>query len=282
MGELSVAAMRPRGVPPAAQAQIQLRIQDVGLRYPAGAKGGAEVVALDRVSLDVHDKEFAVIVGPSGCGKSSLLYLTAGLQMPTEGRIEVGGVPVRGSGVDRGMVFQSYTLFPWLTVRRNVEFGPKLRGIPAAERREIVEHYLDQVGLRKFADHLPKQLSGGMKQRVAIARALANDPKVLLMDEPFGALDSQTRASMQKLLLKVWDSTQKTVLFVTHDIDEAILLGDRVLVMSAHPGRIRREIPIPIPRPRDLSMVMEADFIRLKRQILGLLHDEETDEDDAL
>jgi NitT/TauT family transport system ATP-binding protein len=145
-----------------------------------------------------------------------------------------------------------------------------------------VEHYLDQGGLRKFADHLPKQLSGGMKQRVAIARALANDPKVLLMDEPFGALDSQTRASMQKLLLKVWDSTQKTVLFVTHDIDEAILLGDRVLVMSAHPGRIRREIPIPIPRPRDLSMVMEADFIRLKRQILGLLHDEETDEDDAL
>ena len=252
----------------------RLCITDVSLIYPARAGGGA-VAALDRVSLTVADKEFAVIVGPSGCGKSSLLYLTAGLQIPTYGEILAGDVPVRGSGADRGMVFQGYTLFPWLTVRENVEFGLKLRKIPAAQRRETVDHYLDEVGLRKFAQHLPNQLSGGMKQRVAIARALANDPQILLMDEPFGALDSQTRASMQQLLLRVWQNAQKTVLFVTHDIDEAILLGDRVHVMTAHPGRIKQAVDIPLPRPRELSIVMEPDFIRLKRQILRLLHDEE-------
>ena len=252
----------------------RLCITDVSLHYPARS-GSAAIVALDRVSLNVADKEFAVIVGPSGCGKSSLLYLTAGLQIPTYGEILAGDVPVRGSGADRGMVFQGYTLFPWLSVRDNVEFGLKLRKLPASERRAIVEHYLDEVGLRKFADHLPNQLSGGMKQRVAIARALANDPQILLMDEPFGALDSQTRGSMQQLLLRVWENAQKTVLFVTHDIDEAILLGDRVHVMTAHPGRIKDVVAIPLPRPRDLSIVMEPEFIRLKRQILRLLHDEE-------
>ncbi len=264
-----LAARAPLRPPPP-----RLCITDVSLQYPARAGGGA-IVALDRVSLNVADKEFAVIVGPSGCGKSSLLYLTAGLQTPSYGEILAGDVPVRGAGVDRGMVFQGYTLFPWLSVRDNVEFGLKLRKLPAAERQKIVDHYLDEVGLRKFADHLPNQLSGGMKQRVAIARALANDPQILLMDEPFGALDSQTRSSMQQLLLRVWQNAQKTVLFVTHDIDEAILLGDRVHVMTAHPGRIKEVVDIPLPRPRDLSIVMEPEFIRLKRHILHLLHAEE-------
>ncbi len=258
----------------------RLRAVNVSLRYPGHRKSDIGVTALDRVSLDVPDQEFVVIVGPSGCGKSSLLYLAAGLQMPTDGEIYVGGNPVRGSGADRGMVFQSYTLFPWLTVRRNVEFGLKLRKLVETERREIVEHFLDEVGLRKFENHLPKQLSGGMKQRVALARALANDPQILLMDEPFGALDSQTRSSMQKLLLRVWEHTKKTVLFVTHDIDEAILLGDRIYVMTAHPGRIQEEISVPIPRPRDLSMVMEPEFLTLKRRILGLLH-HDRDEDEG-
>jgi NitT/TauT family transport system ATP-binding protein len=253
-----------------------LRITEVELTYP-GAKGG-ETRALDRVSLDVAEKEFTVIVGPSGCGKSSLLYLAAGLLDATGGQILIDGRPVQGPGPDRGMVFQSYTLFPWLTVAENVEFGLKRRDAPASERRGIVQHYLGEVGLSAFAGHYPKQLSGGMKQRVAIARALANDPQILLMDEPFGALDSQTRSSMQRLLLKVWEHTHKTVLFVTHDIDEAILLGDRVCVMSARPGRIAQEIRVPIERPRSLEMVMDPGFIALKRQILGLIHDEADDE----
>jgi NitT/TauT family transport system ATP-binding protein len=261
-------AQAPEPVPKAAR-QL-LRIDGVSLVYPG--RRGADVTALDHVSIHVDEGEFVVLVGPSGCGKSSLLYLTAGLQMPTRGDILLGQTPVRGPGSDRGMVFQSYTLFPWLTVRQNIEFGPSLKRMPAAERRAIAEQYIDAVGLGRFADHLPKQLSGGMKQRVAIARALANAPQILLMDEPFGALDSQTRATMHKLLLRVWESMHKTVLFVTHDIDEAILLADRVYVMSAHPGRIRDEIAVKLPRPRAVDMIMDADFIKLKRRILELIH----------
>jgi NitT/TauT family transport system ATP-binding protein len=226
------------------------------------------------VSFEVPDQQFAVLVGPSGCGKSSLLYLTAGLNEPTEGEIYVGGQQVQGPGADRGMVFQSYTLFPWLTVRQNVEFGLKRRGMAAAQRKEIVDYYVNEVGLTGFADNYAKQLSGGMMQRVAIARALANDPQILLMDEPFGALDSQTRLQMQQLLLRVWGNSKKTVLFVTHDIDEAILLGDRVYVMGARPGRIKQILDVPIERPRTLDMVMERSFIDMKRKIFGLLHDE--------
>jgi NitT/TauT family transport system ATP-binding protein len=202
------------------------------------------------------------------------LYLTAGLAEPTSGEIYVGGQQVQGPGADRGMVFQSYTLFPWLTVRQNVEFGLKRRGMPAARRKEIVDYYVNEVGLAGFADSYAKQLSGGMMQRVAIARALANDPQILLMDEPFGALDSQTRLQMQQLLLRVWGNSKKTVLFVTHDIDEAILLGDRVYVMGARPGRIKQILDVPIERPRTLDMVMERSFIDMKRQIFGLLHDD--------
>ncbi|HTW26145.1 MAG TPA: ABC transporter ATP-binding protein [Acetobacteraceae bacterium] len=247
-----------------------LRIDRVSLRYDLPK--GQSVLALDTVSIDVTGGEFAVIVGPSGCGKSSLLYLVAGLVEPSDGDIFLQGEAVRGPGAARGMVFQAYTLFPWLTVWENVEFGLRRRRMPAAERRPRVAHYLDEVGLTQFAEAYPKQLSGGMMQRVAIARALANDPQVLLMDEPFGALDSQTRLSMQKLLLRVWEHNHKTVLFVTHDIDEAILLGDRVLVMSPRPGRIQESIAVNLPRPRTLAMVMEPEFIAIKRQIVGLLH----------
>ncbi|MFO1130709.1 MAG: ABC transporter ATP-binding protein [Hyphomicrobiales bacterium] len=252
-----------------------LSIQDVTLTY---GKGDKRVLALDGISFEVQPNEFTVIVGPSGCGKSSLLYIAAGLTEATSGQILASGKPVEEPGADRGMVFQSYTLFPWLTVRRNVEYGLRRKGMPQAERAKIVDHYLDEVGLTAFAEHYPKQLSGGMMQRVAIARALANDPDILLMDEPFGALDSQTRHTMQKLLLRVWEHSHKTVAFVTHDIDEAILLGDRVIVMTARPGKLKADIRIDIPRPRNPDVELEPDFIAMKRRILNELRDE-IDED---
>ncbi|QAY91507.1 ABC transporter ATP-binding protein [Pseudomonas sp. ACM7] len=271
----SVSAVNPRFVTPQAapvHAAPRLQVDKVSLRFQK--PDGGVFTALDQVSFEVPDQQFAVLVGSSGCGKSSLLYLTAGLNEPTEGEIYVGGQQVQGPGADRGMVFQSYTLFPWLTVRQNVEFGLKRRGMAAAQRKEIVDYYVNEVGLTGFADNYAKQLSGGMMQRVAIARALANDPQILLMDEPFGALDSQTRLQMQQLLLRVWGNSKKTVLFVTHDIDEAILLGDRVYVMGARPGRIKQILDVPIERPRTLDMVMERSFIDMKRKIFGLLHDE--------
>ena len=274
MGTVTLTAPTRPGLVP--EESPRLRVEHVGLVYGAGGK--RPVTALQDVSLDVGEGEFAVLVGPSGCGKSSLLYLAAGLAEPTAGQILLDGRPVDGPGADRGMVFQGYTLFPWLDVRRNVEFGLRRRGLPAALRRERVAHFLDEVGLTQFAEHYPKQLSGGMMQRVAIARALANDPAILLMDEPFGALDSQTRTSMQKLLLRVWEHTHKTVLFVTHDIDEAILLGDRVYVMSPRPGRIERLVPVPLPRPRSLAVVMEPEFIAIKRQVLALIHHDDEEE----
>lgn len=272
----SVTAAKPRVITPPAMpsshAAPRLQVDNVSLRYQSPS--GGTFTALEQVSFEVPDQQFAVLVGPSGCGKSSLLYLTAGLAEPTEGEIYVGGERVEGPGADRGMVFQGYTLFPWLTVRQNIEFGLKRRKMPAAQRKEIVDYYLNEVGLTQFADNFSKQLSGGMMQRVAIARALANDPQILLMDEPFGALDSQTRLQMQQLLLRVWGHSKKTVLFVTHDIDEAILLGDRVYVMGARPGRIKQILDVPIERPRTLDMVMERSFIDMKREIFGLLHDE--------
>ncbi len=270
----SVTATSPKLVTPisvAPNAAPRLKVENVSLRYQTPA--GSTFTALEQVSLEVPDQQFAVLVGPSGCGKSSLLYLTAGLAEPTSGEIFVGGKQVDGPGADRGMVFQGYTLFPWLTVRQNIEFGLKRRGVPSRERKEIVEFYLNEVGLLRFADNYSKQLSGGMMQRVAIARALANDPQILLMDEPFGALDSQTRLQMQQLLLKVWEHSKKTVLFVTHDIDEAILLGDRIFVMGARPGRIKEVLDVPVQRPRNLDMVMDPEFIKMKRNIFHLLHD---------
>ncbi|TMV69843.1 ABC transporter ATP-binding protein [Thioclava sp. BHET1] len=249
-----------------------LDLRDVTVRFQP--KGKPPVLALDTVSLEVEDNMFSVIVGPSGCGKSTLLRLVAGLQEQTSGEMLLEGRPIVGPSAERGMVFQSYTLFPWLTVRDNVMFGPKLKGLKPAECAAIADDLIAAVGLNGFAQSYPKELSGGMRQRVALARALANDPKILLMDEPFGALDSQTRQLMQELLLKIWQDHRKTVLFITHDIDEAIFLGDVVHVMSARPGRIKKSIPVDIPRPRALDTLTSAPFMALKREILGLMHNE--------
>ncbi len=235
---------------------------------------GDTITALEGIGFEVEDGEFAVLVGTSGCGKSTILRLVAGLIPPSAGRVLLDGRVVSNPGADRGMVFQTYTLFPWLTVQQNVEFGPRLRGAPAAERVELARRYLARVGLRGFEGVYPKELSGGMMQRVAIARALANDPAVLLMDEPFGALDAQTRALMAELLLRVWEEAAKTVLFVTHDIEEALFLGDRVFVMTARPGRIREEIRVPLPRPRTPDMLTSERFVALKRQVMDLIREE--------
>ncbi|WP_422393047.1 ABC transporter ATP-binding protein [Neomoorella humiferrea] len=233
-----------------------------------------KITALDNVSLEVKEGEFVTILGPSGCGKSTLLRIIAGLAEATSGQVYKDGRLVQGPGADRGMVFQSYTLFPWLTVRQNIEFGLTLKGMAEARRREIVDHYLEIIGLTPFADAYPKNLSGGMKQRVAIARALANDPDILLMDEPFGALDAQTRLVMQELLLKVWEESRKTILFVTHDVEEAIFLGDTVYIMTARPGRLKAQIPIPLARPRTPEMKNTRVFLELKTRILDQIREE--------
>lgn len=236
-------------------------------------RGGA-VVAVDGLSLTVHDKEFVCIVGPSGCGKSTLLRVIAGLSRPQTGEVTLDGERVTEPGADRGMVFQSYTLFPWLTVQGNVEFGPRLSGLWPEECAEVARRYIDLVGLTGFEHAYPKELSGGMQQRAAIARALANDPEILLMDEPFGALDAQTRSLMQELLLKVWEQTHKTVLFVTHDIEEAVLLADRIYVMTARPGRIKREVKVSLPRPRTVDVLDSVEFARLRREVHQSIREE--------
>ncbi len=235
---------------------------------------GGEVVAVDGLSLTVQDKEFVCIVGPSGCGKSTLLRVIAGLSRPQAGEVTLDGERVTAPGADRGMVFQSYTLFPWLTVQGNVEFGPRLSGRPSEEYVQVARRYIDLVGLAGFEHAYPKELSGGMQQRAAIARALANDPEILLMDEPFGALDAQTRSLMQELLLRVWEQTHKTVLFVTHDIEEAILLADRIYVMTARPGRIKHEVRVPLPRPRTVAVLDSDGFIRLRREVYQSIREE--------
>jgi ABC-type nitrate/sulfonate/bicarbonate transport system ATPase subunit len=240
-----------------------LRIRNVSRTFASSA-GGAPTVALQSTDLAVAENDFVTILGPSGCGKSTLLRIVAGLERPSEGTVTLDGRPVVGPGADRGMVFQSYTLFPWLDVLGNVCFGLRERGMPRAEQESRAQIFLEKVGLRGFERHLPKQLSGGMQQRTAIARALANDPKILLMDEPFGALDHQTRELMQELLLGIWEGEQKTVLFVTHDIDEAIFMGSRVVVMSARPGRIKAEVPVPFPHPRHYSIKTTPAFTDLK------------------
>jgi len=250
----------------------KLRIEGVTVRF-TGRKGRT-VTALENISLAIPDRELSVIVGPSGCGKSTLLRLVAGLAEATAGRITLDDRPIAGPSAERGMVFQSYTLFPWLTVRRNVEFGPELKRTPASERAKIAERFIREVGLDGFEDAYPDQLSGGMRQRTALARALANDPEILLMDEPFGALDSQTRALMQELLLGIWEQSHKTVLFVTHDIDEALFLGDVVYVMSARPGRIKQEITVDLPRPRAPEVLTAPRFVALKREVLALIREE--------
>jgi len=233
------------------------------------------VQAIDRVSLEIPDAHFACIVGASGCGKSTLLNIMGGLVRPTSGTVQVDGRQIHGPGTDRGMVFQSYTLFPWLRVRENVEFGPRLKSMAKEERRRISDRLLQEMGLADFGRAYPKELSGGMKQRVAIARALANDPKVLLMDEPFGALDALTRAAAQRFLTGIWEQHRRTIAFVTHDIDEAIFLGDTVYTMTPRPGRLREVIPVDIPRPRTLDEFGTPRFGELKRHILELIIEHE-------
>ena len=224
-------------------------------------------LALQATNLDVAENDFITILGPSGCGKSTLLRIVAGLDHPTAGEVLLDGRAIHGPGADRGMVFQSYTLFPWLTVRENVCFGLVERGMPRAQQLEIADAFLNKVGLRGFEHHYPKQLSGGMQQRTAIARALANGPRMLLMDEPFGALDHQTRELMQELLLGIWEAEKKTVLFVTHDIDEAVFMGGRVVVMSARPGRIKLDRTIELPHPRHYSVKTTPAFAELKAEL---------------
>ena len=251
----------------------KLTIENLNKTFDMGR--GKTVTALSNINLAVDGNEFAVLVGPSGCGKSTLLNIIAGLSAGDPGsRVQLDGAPITGPGADRGMVFQSYTLFPWLTVRKNIAFGLQLQKCGKAEADEIVEHYIDVVGLRAFADAYPKNLSGGMKQRVAIARTLANRPKLLLMDEPFGALDAQTRVVMQELLADIWRREKATVLFVTHDIDEAILMGTRIFVMSRRPGRIKTTLPVELPGERSHKSLMLPEFLRLKSGIMDLIWEE--------
>jgi len=249
----------------------KLIIDQVGKVFPT--KSG-EMVALDQTSFSVNDGEFVTILGPSGCGKSTILRIVAGLEQPSSGRVLLDGKEVKEPGPDRGMVFQSYTLYPWLSVEDNISFGLELKGVPKKQRLETAKHYLNLIGLKGFEKHYPVQLSGGMKQRVAIARALANDPKILLMDEPFGALDAQTRTIMQEILLKVWEESRKTILFITHDVDEAIFLGDSIYVMTARPGRLKKNIKVPLDRPREFSIKQSPEFLDLKNELLGLIREE--------
>jgi NitT/TauT family transport system ATP-binding protein/sulfonate transport system ATP-binding protein len=227
-----------------------LAIRDVNKVFEIGAD---RIEALHHVDLVIDKGEFVCLIGASGCGKSTLLRIIAGFEQPTSGHVDIYGHRVAGPGSDRGMVFQDYALFPWLTVRQNIAFGPRQKGLEAAKVREIADEYLNMVGLTAFADRFPSQLSGGMKQRVAIARVLANEANILLMDEPFGALDALTREQLQDELLQIWARTGVTVIFVTHSVEEATLLADRVVVMSAGPGRIDADIPVRLERPRDVS-----------------------------
>jgi NitT/TauT family transport system ATP-binding protein len=228
--------------------------------------------ALADLSFTVHRKEFVSVIGPSGCGKSTLIRILAGLDSPSSGEVRLDGSKVDGPCKDRGMVFQGYTLFPWLCVRDNVTFGPRMNGMSVREANQRAAEWLDVIGLRRFADHYPDQLSGGMKQRVAIARALANQPRILLMDEPFAALDAQTRAGMQAHLIKVWDGIDLTILFITHDLDEAVYLSDRIVVLAAHPGRIREVIEVPVPRPRDRTQFLSGAFLATKNRLESLIY----------
>ena len=243
-----------------------LVIDNVSRTFP-GVRDGPPTQALLPTSLSVADNDFITILGPSGCGKSTLLRIVAGLDAPTAGQVQLDGNLVTRPGADRGMVFQSYTLFPWLTVIENICFGLREKNVPQARQAEIAAHYVDKVGLKGFENHYPKMLSGGMQQRTAIARALANEPRILLLDEPFGALDNQTRSLMQELLLSIWESERKTVLFVTHDIEEAIFMANRVVVMTARPGHVKADVPVTLAHPRHYTIKTSPEFSALKAEL---------------
>jgi len=250
---------------------VKVEIRDLVKKFQTR---NGEVVALNGVDLSIQDKEFVCVVGPSGCGKSTLLNMIGGLDTPTSGEILVDGKEVDGPSPKRGIVFQQYALFPWLTVEKNVQFGLKLQGMPRERMGQVTEKYLRAVGLENFAHSYPKELSGGMKQRVAIARAYAVNPEVLLMDEPFGALDAQTRVQLQTELLETWEHEQKTCFFITHDVEEAIILAQRVVIMSARPGRVKDIVDIDIPYPRDQATKMSPRFLELKNDIWSQVYEE--------
>jgi len=250
----------------------KLEVQNVCKSYATRDK--QKLTVLQEVNFQIFPREMVCLVGSSGCGKSTLLNIIAGLIPPSSGQVLVDGKLVTGRpGSDRGMVFQGYTLYPWLSVAQNVAFGLQFQKMPKAQQRDRVRYFLDVVGLWRFANSYPKQLSGGMKQRVGIARALANEPALLLMDEPFGALDAQTKEQMQQFVLELWEKTHVTVLMITHDVEEAIYLSQRVYVMDTHPGRIKLEIPISLPEHRDLDIKLSSKFVEIKRQIIHTLRD---------
>ena len=252
--------------------EVILEVKHLGKDYKT-AKG--DVTALKDVSFKTHRREFVCVIGPSGCGKSTLIRILAGLESHTSGDVLLDGKPVIGPGRDRGMVFQGYTLFPWLTVRKNVMFGLEMNNISVSEAGREAELWLELIGLEKFANAYPHELSGGMKQRVAIARALVNQPRILLMDEPFGALDAQSRVKMQAHLLDIWRNIDITVLFITHDLDEAIFLADRILVLKAHPGEVQELIEVPVPRPRSADQFTSSEFLAIKARLEALIHPQE-------
>lgn len=261
------------------QRPVTLSVDSLGKVFPSPQ---GEVRALQEVTFDVHRREFMCVIGGSGCGKSTLIRILSGLDWASEGEVLVNGNPVSGPGPDRGMVFQGYSLFPWLTVKRNVMFGLLVTGSGPTTAESEAMQWIDLVGLADFADVYPHQLSGGMKQRVAIARALANQPRILLMDEPFGALDAQTRCQMQSYLLQIWRQVNITILFITHDLDEAIYLSDRILVLDRNPGRVREMIQNPVPRPRTPGQALTPEFLSAKRHLEELIHPQDSAEKDRL
>jgi NitT/TauT family transport system ATP-binding protein len=248
---------------------VVMTVGGVGRVFESAA---GPLTALHNIEFEVRQREFISVIGPSGCGKSTLIRIVSGLDACTSGAVLIDGKPVVGPGPDRGMVFQAYTLFPWLTVKANVMFGPNMKGVSRAAADKQALEWLRVVGLSQFAEHYPNQLSGGMKQRVAIARALANEPRILLMDEPFGALDAQTRSSMQAHLLKICASVDITILFITHDLDEAIHLSDRIVVLGNHPGRVLEIIEVPVPRPRAVEQSLSGPFLATKARVEELIH----------
>jgi len=258
------------------QRPVVLEVKGLGKEFES-AHG--TVTALRDINFKTHRREFVCVIGPSGCGKSTLIRILAGLETPTSGSVLLDGKAVRGPGPDRGMVFQGYTLFPWLTVKKNVMFGLEMAGRGKMAAEEEAMQWIDLVGLSKFARSYPHQLSGGMKQRVAIARALANQPRILLMDEPFGALDAQTRARMQAYLMEIWQNIDITILFITHDLDEAIYLADRILVLKAHPGEVDELIEVPVPQPRNPEQFLTPEFLATKKRLEELIHPPEQEGD---
>ena len=258
---------------------VKLKVEDLSKKFDTQR---GEILALKKINFQIHRREFISVIGPSGCGKTTLIRILAGLDFPTSGNVLLEGRRMEGPGAERGMVFQDYTLFPWLSVKKNVMFGLEIKGLGKLKAEAEAMEWLEMVGLSKFTDSYPEQLSGGMKQRVAIARSLANRPEILFLDEPFGALDAQTRSSMQAYLLKIWQNVDVTVLFVTHDLDEAIYLSDRILVLRANPGEIDELIEVPVPRPRSPEQFLTPEFLATKKRLEELVRPPELAQNESI